>query len=611
MKNWHTKERQEIFETLKTNLSGLSSQEAEDRLTQYGLNALKEKKGKGLFAIFFDQFKDFMIVLLILASIVSGLIGDIVDTIAILIIVLINAIVGFVQEYKAGKAMESLKKMSATMATVVRDGHTQKINANSLVPGDIVLIEAGSVVPADIRLIEVAQLRIDESAITGESVPSEKSIENIKDIEIPLGDMKNMAFKGTIVNYGRGTGVVVNTGMNTEIGRIAHLIQEDENNKTPLQKRLADFGVKLSIFVILVCALLFVVGLLRGESPIVMFMTALTLVVAAVPEALPAVVTISLALAAKAMVKQNALIRKLPAVETLGSVTYICSDKTGTLTLNKMTVESIYVDDNLINVRDNFNGRSDYEDLLIALSISNDVASDTEGKLIGDPTETALIDIAMRNGYDKKGVENKYPRVAEIPFDSDRKTMTTIHKYGDKFISFTKGAVDVMLSKSKDIQYNKELKPLDKDKLVDINEQMASQGLRVLCIGKKYYDTLPSDLSPETIEKDITIIGLVGIIDPPRAEAKESVTLCTNAGIKTVMITGDHPATAKAIAKEIGILTSEKGVITGKELNAIDDDEFQRRVKDTRVYARVAPEQKLKIVKALQSQGQYVAMTGD
>lgn len=614
MKQWHTKTKQEIFDTLKTNQQGLSQREAEERLKQYGLNALREKKGKGAFAIFLDQFKDFMIVLLIIASIVSGLIGDIVDTIAILVIVLINAIVGFIQEYRAGKAMESLKKMAATMATVIRDGNTEKINAEMLVPGDLVLMESGSVVPADIRLIDVAQMRIDESAITGESVPSEKSVDPLKDTDIPLGDMKNMAFKGTIVNYGRGTGVVVDTAMNTEIGKIAHLIQDEDDNKTPLQKRLADFGVKLSIFVILVCALLFVVGLMRGESAVVMFMTALTLVVAAVPEALPAVVTISLALAAKTMVKQNALIRKLPAVETLGSVTYICSDKTGTLTLNKMTVESIYVDDNLINLRENpINQqiKQEHNNLLIALSISNDVAIDSEGKLIGDPTETALVDIASKNGYDKKEVEKKYPRVAEIPFDSDRKTMTTIHQLDNKFVAFTKGAVDVMLSKSNDILYKGNLKPIEREKILKINEKMASSGLRVLCIGQKYYDSLPNDLSSDSVERDITIIGLIGIIDPPRAEARESVSLCTNAGIKTVMITGDHPATAKAIAKEIGILTNEKDIITGKALNTLKEEEFRRRVIDTRVYARVAPEQKLKIVQALQSHGQYVAMTGD
>lgn len=614
MSNWHTKNQSEIFETLKTSLKGLSESDVKERLTQHGLNLLKEKKSKGPFGLLFDQFKDFMIILLVIASVISGLIGDIVDTVAILTIVLINAIVGFVQEYKAGKAMESLKKMAANLASVTRDGNTEKIDATLLVPGDIVHLEAGAVVPADIRLFEMAQLKVDESALTGESVPSEKAIDTLKEIDVPLGDRKNMVYKGTIVNYGRGTGVVVATGMNTEIGKIAYLIQDNEDNKTPLQKRLADFGKKLSVSVILVCALLFTVGILRGEPIALMFMTALTLVVAAVPEALPAVVTISLALSAKIMVKQKALIRRLPAVETLGSVTYICSDKTGTLTQNKMTVEMLFADNRLITVREGLNEetKSNNESLFIALSISNDAVFNTEGKLIGDPTETALVEMAQKFGFFKKDIEKAFPRVAEIPFDSDRKTMTTIHKYKDKFLVITKGAVDVMLTKSKDIMINGIIKPIDEQKLFDINEEMASNGLRVLCIAQKFYDKVPEELSSELIENDLTIIGLIGIIDPPREEVKDAVALCNNAGIKTVMITGDHPVTAKAIAKEIGITTSEKGVLTGKDLNTISDEEFiNKYVIDTRVYARVAPEQKLKIVKALQSKGQYVSMTGD
>ncbi|MCX8026764.1 MAG: cation-translocating P-type ATPase [Thermodesulfovibrionales bacterium] len=626
---FHTLNVKDVLDALKTNINGLTNEEATKRLQDFGLNQLKEKERRSAIAQFIDQFKDFMIILLIVASIISGIIGDIVDTIAILVIVLINAVIGFVQEFKAEKAMESLKKMSASFATVVRNGSHEKIDASQLVPGDIVLIEAGNIVPADMRLVETAQLKIDESALTGESMAIDKDAMLVVEEDSPLGDRKNMAYKGTIVSYGRGMGVVVATGMSTEIGKIARLIQEDEGLKTPLQKRLSDFGVKLSISVILVCSLLFTVGLLRGEPVVLMFMTALTLVVAAVPEALPAVVTISLAMAAKIMVKQNALIRKLPAVETLGSVTYICSDKTGTLTQNKMTVRDVFVEDRLIetSTMDSIPKSPTFDTFITALSISNDASIDPEGNLIGDPTETAMLTLSERLGFRKNDISVRLKRVAEIPFDSERKAMTTIHmaegidaaleiqKMDNQvlypYISITKGAFDGIIQNSTSIIKNGIPQPLDAQALIEINERMASSGLRVICVACRLWKEIPQNISPEVVEKDMAILGLVGIIDPPRPEAAASVAVCKSAGIKTVMITGDHPSTAKYIAQSIGIIEKDEGVLTGKDLSRLKEEEFQKVVKDVSVYARVAPEQKLKIVKALQSQGQYVAMTGD
>jgi Ca2+-transporting ATPase len=450
---WYQQDKDKIFSLLKTSSRGLSSEEAAARLKQYGPNELIEKKRKSPIMMFLDQFKDFMILVLICAAVISGFIGDISDTIAIIVIVAINSIIGFIQEYRAEKAMEALKRMAAPTATVLRDEKQGTIPATELVPGDLVVLEAGRVVPADIRLIETVQLKVEEAALTGESTPVEKHTDVLAEDNVPLGDRKNMVYKGTVVTYGRGLGIVAETAIKTEFGRIAAMLQEEEDGKTPLQKRLAAFGRKLAVAVLLICTIVLGVGLMRGEPPLLMLLTAISLAVAAIPEALPAVITISLALGAKKLVRLKALIRKLPAVETLGSVTYICSDKTGTLTLNKMTVEELFVNDRIINARDFVNEKSEEDAgyfLMAALALSNDAQAGNGDEIFGDPTETALYSIAKKHGFEKRDLEIMNRRVAEIPFDSDRKCMTTFHEWKGSFISFTKGAFDVLIEKYDD-----------------------------------------------------------------------------------------------------------------------------------------------------------------
>ena len=628
---WHQKQAEDIIEELNSSPQGLSEDEVRKRLETYGLNELKEKKKKTPFMMFLDQFKDFMILVLIAAALISGIIGELSDTIAIVIIVVLNAIIGFVQEYRAEKAMEALKMMAAPTATVMRGGMPANILASQLVPGDAVILEAGKIVPADIRLIELAQLKVEEATLTGESIPVEKHIKALHDEMIPLGDRKNMVYKGTTVSYGRGVGIVVATGMETELGKIATMLQEEEEVKTPLQKRLARFGQRLAIAVLAICGVVFIAGLIRGEAPVLMFLTSISLAVAAIPEALPAVVTISLALGARKMVRQNALIRKLPAVETLGSVTYICSDKTGTLTLNKMAVEEIYVDGKLVRSSEIevqslesplHTPNSPLQTFFTALALSNDATVDKDGKMMGDPTEIALYMAAETSGFKKDVLIKDFPRIAEIPFDSERKCMTTFHasppypplEKGGKggFVSFTKGAIDALIEKSINILMSDGLRRIDTKELFKINERMAADGLRVLCIAMRRWEALPSNVSPENVETGLIILGLVGLMDPPREEVREAVSLCKTAGIKAVMITGDHPITARSIAKRLGILDDDsRSIITGRKLAELSIEEFEERVEKIRVYARVAPEQKLKIVKALQDKGQFVAMTGD
>jgi Ca2+-transporting ATPase len=609
---WHQKNIDEIMKELDTPIDGLSSVNADRLFLKYGSNELIEKKKKSPFMMFLDQFKDFMILVLIAAAVVAGVIGEPSDTIAIIVIVILNAVIGFFQEYRAEKAMELLRRMSAPSALVMRDGALAHIAAAKLVPGDLVILEAGDIVPADIRLLESASLKIEEASLTGESLPAEKHSETLHDEGLPLGDRRNIAYKGTIVTSGRGKGIAIATGMATELGKIAAMLQDAEGVKTPLQKRLANFGQKLALAVLAVCAIVFIFGLLRGEPPLLMLLTAISLAVAAIPEALPAVVTISLAMGAKKLVGQNALIRKLPAVETLGSVTYICSDKTGTLTLNKMTVEEIYAGGELLT-GELLKSVGKYE-LFTALALSNDAGVDAAGTVIGDPTEVALHVVAGAAGFDKKILELDFPRVAEIPFDSDRKCMTTFHKApeGQGFISFTKGALDVLLEKSSKVMRDGGGRPLDAAELSAIGDRMSADGLRVLAIAMRRWDNLPDDLSSENVESELTVLGLAGMLDPAREEAAEAVRLCRSAGIRPVMITGDHPLTATVIARRLGILEQDSGgVLTGRELDLLSLEEFESRVEQISVYARVAPEQKLKIVKALQGKGQFVAMTGD
>jgi P-type Ca2+ transporter type 2C len=633
--HWHQKEINTVIEDLRSSLQGLSSVEAQKRLDQYGPNELKEKKKKNGFMMFLDQFKDFMILVLIAAALISGIIGEPFDTIAIVVIVVLNAVIGFVQEYRAEKALAALKKMAASHAVVLRDHQPAQITASRIVPGDVVFLEAGNVVPADLRLIEGTRIKVEEAALTGESLPVEKHIRSLEDPSLPLGDRTNMVYKGTFVTYGRGTGIVVSTGMETELGRIAAMLREEKEVKTPLQKRLAAFGQKMALAVLAICAIIFIIGLLRAEPPLQMLLTAISLAVAAIPEALPAVVTISLALGAKKLVKQNALIRKLPAVETLGSVTYICSDKTGTLTLNKMTVEEVYLNGQVVQ-RSAFSVlRSDLTDkpfdisfgkegfqplpaFLFALALNNDVQTNQEGNLIGDPTELALFHLAAERGFEKNKLEEIFPRTGEIPFDADRKCMTTIHRLSGnrgqepETVSFTKGAVDVLLDKSDHTLTADGLSPLNQNTIYSINEKMASEGLRVIGVAMRRWASPPEKLSPEIIETGLTFLGLTGLMDPPREEAHEAIRQCKTAGIIPVMITGDHPVTAGAIAKRLGIIEdSSKAILTGRELEQLSLEDFENQVEKIRVYARVAPEQKLKIVKALQDQGQFIAMTGD
>ena len=611
---WHQKSIDEALTGLGTSREGLSFQVARERLVEHGSNELQEQARRTPFVMLLSQFSDFMILILLGAAIVAAVIGDLGDAMPIIAIVTLNAVIGFVQEFRAERAMAALREMAGNSAIVVRDGSPLSISAREIVPGDMVLLEAGNVVPADLRLVEAAHLKAVEAALTGESLPVDKATEPLADPELSLGDRRNMVYKGTIISYGRGAGVVVATGMSTELGRIAAMLQNEEEAKTPLQKRLAVFGRRLAVAILIVCTIIFALGFLRGEPLLLMLLTAISLAVAAIPEALPAVVTITLALGARKMVRQNALIRRLPAVETLGSVTYICSDKTGTLTLNRMTVEKVAVNGGGLPLRQACDtGRDEAgRHFMMALALCSDARLDGEGNLMGDPTETALSAAALSCGFDRSKLEEVHPRVAELPFDSERKLMTTFHRDGDGFVSYTKGAVEAVLDRSPTMVVMEREKAVDSGGIIRMSEEMAAEGLRVLAVAMRRWDQLPAPLASERVERNLIFLGLAGMMDPPREEAAEAVANCKSAGITPVMITGDHPLTARIIARRLSLVDNdENAVITGRELSELTPEEFEQRVENIRVYARVAPEQKLKIVKALQDRGHFVAMTGD
>lgn len=579
----------DILSQFDTNLKGLTTEEAQRRIKINGYNELEEKKKVPVWMIFLNQFKDFMILILLAASILAGIMGDLTDTIIILIIILLNAVLGFSQEYRAEKAMDALKKMTITHTQVLRDAHPVIISSTELVPGDVVTLEAGNIVPADIRLSETFSLRIDESSLTGESIPVDKKAIELNKQNIPLGDQINMAFKGTLVTNGRSTGIVTATGMKTELGKIANLLQESDT-LTPLQRRMTQFGKKLSYIVLAICALLFVTGILRGEEPLKILLLSISLAVAAIPEALPAMITIVLSGGASRLSKIQALIRRLPSVETLGSATFICSDKTGTLTQNKMSVVDMF----------------EISDILtLCVALNHDVKFNEKAEAFGESMELALVqNILKKIDYQTfVTLNNKHKRLAELPFDSDRKCMTTVHHYHDGYLIVTKGASEAV---SQFI-----IKDEEKEILTKTANQWAMNGKRVLAYAYKITKSLPKPFSYESVEKDLKLSGIIALIDPPREEVKQAIAECKTAGIKPVMITGDHPATAKAIAKDIGILGDKDLVLTGSELYLLDEETFNTQVESIAVYARVSPEQKLRIVRALQHKGHFVAMTGD
>ena len=633
---WHTLCVEDALRRVGAdNARGLTSDEAAVRLDRHGPNAIPEQAGRGPWHTLLGQFTNFMTLILIAAAVVAAIVGDAVDSIAIMVIVVLNAIVGFVQEYRAERTLAALRRMAGGTAMVLRDGLQQAVPAEALVPGDIVLLEAGSAVPADLRLIEAHSLRAGEASLTGESLPVEKDTAVLSDPKLGVGDQRNMLFKGTSVLFGRTRGVVVGTGMRTRLGGIAGMLAAVPNAQTPLQLRLAVLGRHLATAALAICALVFVSGLLRGEPAMLMLLTALSLAVAAIPEALPAVVTVLLALGARHMAQAQALIRRLPAVETLGSVTFICSDKTGTLTENRMRATDLYLASGRMAIDAVDPTREPDGRMLAALALCNDVEAGPAHEPLGDPTEVALWQAARSAGADKAVLAADAPRVAEVPFDSERKRMTTIHRAPTGFIAYTKGASEAVLERCARIATTDGSADLDPDALAAMAVAMAADGLRVLAVAYRHWDSTYWDsthwdstrwdgppwngphwdsgpaMAADEIERDLVLLGLVGMIDPPRPEARDAVATCKAAGITPVMITGDHPATARAIARQLGIAGADDRVMTGRELADLSEPDLMALVRETRVYARVDPAQKIRIVAALQAHGELVAMTGD
>ncbi len=634
MKEWYKFTESQLVESLGTDLeNGLSSDEAEKRLIAYGKNEFREEAKKPFIKKLLAQFSDFLVIILIAAALISFVVGESKDAIVILAIIILNAFLGLYQEGRAEKALDALKKMTSPLAKVLRSGHVREVDASSLVPGDLVLLDAGDIIPADLRLIDASNLRIEEASLTGESIPVEKKPFLVYDEDLGIGDRKNMAYMSTFTTFGRGRGIVVETGHNTEIGKIAEEIQVIEDETTPLQKQLNNLGKFLGIATIVICIGVFGIGLIQGREILEMFMVAVSLAVAAIPEGLPAIVTIVLALGMNKMVKRNAIVKKLLAVESLGATTVICSDKTGTLTENQMTVVKVFTDNKVFSVTGTgYDIAGDfvynYEELdntkflnpLLNIGVlANDahLEKTEEGyRVIGDPTEGALITLGEKANLKRIDLNTSYPRIEEIPFDSGRKMMTTFHsKYiEDKIVSMTKGAPDIVINRSTHILVGGQVKPFDdilKNEILNVNHGFCEDALRVLAMAYREYDVLPESINSEAIENDMIFVGLVGMIDPARPEAKEAIKKCKTAGIRTIMITGDYKDTAFAIAKDLGIADSIDQAIMGSELDKLSDDDLREAVKTINVFARVSPKHKVRVVNALKENGEIVAMTGD
>lgn len=615
---FYTQNADDVLISLGSSAEGLTGEEASKRLTEYGRNELDEGEKRTLLAKFLDQFKDLMIIILLVAAVLSVITTgghDWADAVIILAVVVLNAAFGVYQEGQAEAAIEALKNMSSPVARVLRDGHVVEVDSKDLVPGDVVMLEAGDVVPADMRLLEANSLKIEEAALTGESVPVEKDLTVTLEADAGIGDRVNMAYQNSNVTYGRGIGVVTNTGMFTEVGKIAGMLANADESDTPLKQNLNDLSKTLTYAVLVIAAITFAVGVfIQGQAPLEGLMTSVALAVAAIPEGLPAIVTVVLSLGTQVLAKRNSIVRKLPAVETLGSTEIIASDKTGTLTMNQMTVEKVYTNGQLIDAKEAFEASNS---TLRVMNFANDTKVDPTGKLIGDPTETALVQFGLDHDFDVREALVDEPRVAELPFDSTRKLMSTIHQQADgKFLVAVKGAPDQLLKRVTQIEDNGSIRPIteeDKSAILATNKLLAKQALRVLMMAYKYVDAIP-ELESDIVENDLVFSGLVGMIDPERPEAAEAVRVAKEAGIRPIMITGDHQDTAEAIAKRLGIIEegdTEDHVFTGAELNELSDEEFQKVFKQYSVYARVSPEHKVRIVKAWQNDGKVVAMTGD
>ncbi|MCD6510237.1 MAG: calcium-transporting P-type ATPase, PMR1-type [Thermoprotei archaeon] len=632
---WHSLTLEEVLSTLKTSGAGLSTEEAKRRLAEVGPNELVARERITPLKIFINQFKSFLVGLLIVAALISLVIGELVDSLAILFIIVMNSILGFVQEYRAERALEALKKLTMPKARVRRDGREMIIPAREVVPGDVIILEAGDRVPADARLLKAHSLEVNESMLTGESLPVAKDAHVVVAEDTPISERKNMVYMGTLVTRGLGEAIVVATGMNTEMGQIAEMIQTIEEEKTPLMRRLDRFGKQIGLVIVFLCLLTFILGLVRGLSPIIMFMTAVSLAVSAVPEGLPAIVTVTLALGVRDMARRNSIVRRLSSVETLGCTTVICSDKTGTMTKNEMTVRKVYLNGKIIDVTGSgYEPKGDFllngdrvevrgnEDLLLLLRIgllcnhAELIQVDDKWEITGDPTEGALLVLAMKAGLRREEELKRYPIISEIPFESGRKRMSTIHKGPDgRILAFVKGAPEVILSRCRYIRENGHVRKIDEKEvkhILNTVQDMALNALRVLALAYRELPRAQEEWDPEEVENDLTFMGLVGMIDPPREEVKEAIDLCRKAGIKVIMITGDHKLTAIAVAREIGLIDSEDPlVITGVELDRMSDEELERIIEDVVIFARVSPQHKVRIVKALKKKGHVVAMTGD